>query len=1068
MVLRGPATLEAQMTDDMTADALPSSGVLYRLLRHAVPIHQPPQWTVDHDDLTDAPVATVRGVTRRGHMQQAQLSIGNIDGVSVGDLFYIEGARSQLVAQARVISVSDESALADLAYAYTRDVPAVEVGMDVYRSKTVEDGRRTWTEFTARYADDAKEAGVIYDDGTGVIGGRWFLADLSSIDDPAGGFASPTDQVPDADRVTPMPNHPEHRAGHDISVSVSIDTGGPGIREIRSESHDIVRDDHETRDDGMPRRTTVSLDAGRDIPNRDFRLKWSLTSESIEEAIFTHTGDYGDGANGFFTLILQPPDRVDDADVRPRELIFVLDNSGSMRGRRAILDEGGTSALDAAKDVLSQAIDTMRPSDRFNVISFNHTLDTLWDEPQPNSAENRGRAQQYVEDRQGGGGTEMRNAVYRALHAGPFADLRESDRRTSITPMQLANLPADGREVRVTTPMSDIRLLGQVRHADGCDRQFLLDAGGVQITLESQTTFPDINRDEDVILSGQWVTRGGHRLFKVRSARFADEADDDDPMRIVLFVTDGLVSNDAAIIDAVRRHAHETRMFTIGMSQAPNRHLLDEMARVGRGASDYVLPGQDVEPIVGRFADRIATPVLTDIELDFDGLSVSDVRPSAEHLPDLFDVQPLVIHGRYDEAGEGALTIGGRTGAGRYERTIDLTLPEREPRHDTIATLWARQAVAEHMREGEVDRIVELGERFSIMTQHTSFVAVEKQRVVIDGEARLVRVPIEYPKDMSWEGVFGDDQVRAANQHDAGGFRRRSTVDRSANGVKLSSELLPVQPAPAPRAPAEPMTAPSAAPAEAEPAEESGPFRSSGRGGGGGGGFGGGGGGGSVGGSIADVDRRDGHARERQAIDRRRVHHDTLRVLELSDSDARGGAAVYSITIPPIDDVDMAMRLEAALSSDGRFGEQAGVVLNVERYGAVSIGVVEPLRSAISRHLEELGEPSQSEAQRRRAFEALIDAIEQHQSDVQRDLVLRRRLAPELRAMLDADEGPETLHVSVLLVDVSDESVDAVEQAGLSVVDVAGSRWFVVGRIERDRLVDLALADPVRRVEPVQ
>ncbi len=59
------------------------------------------------------------------------------------------------------------------------------------------------------------------------------------------------------------------------------------------------------------------------------------------------------------------------------------------------------------------------------------------------------------------------------------------------------------------------------------------------------------------------------------------DGDDAERMRIVLFVTDGLVSNDAAIIDAIRERAHETRVFAVGMSNAPNRHLLDEMARVG-------------------------------------------------------------------------------------------------------------------------------------------------------------------------------------------------------------------------------------------------------------------------------------------------------------------------------------------------------------------------------------------------------------------------------------------------------------------------------------------------------
>ena len=77
----------------------------------------------------------------------------------------------------------------------------------------------------------------------------------------------------------------------------------------------------------------------REIPNRDLVLTWRQTAETIEEATFTHTGDRGN----FFTLILQPPQRVDQTQAVPRELVFVLDTSGSMRGK----------PIDKAKEVMA-------------------------------------------------------------------------------------------------------------------------------------------------------------------------------------------------------------------------------------------------------------------------------------------------------------------------------------------------------------------------------------------------------------------------------------------------------------------------------------------------------------------------------------------------------------------------------------------------------------------------------------------------------------------------------------------------------------------------------------------
>ncbi len=133
----------------------------------------------------------------------------------------------------------------------------------------------------------------------------------------------------------------------------------------------------------------------------------------------------------------------------------------------------------------------------------------------------------------------------------------------------------------------------------------------------------------------------------------------------------------------------------------------------------------------------------------------------------MFDVQPLVIHGRYSQAGKGTLTIAGNTGAGPYERVLDLEFAEDQPEHDVIATLWARAKVEQIMNQDLAgaqqnnfpadmkQQVVALGEAFQIMTQYTSFVAVEKSRLTIDGQPVLVAVPIEMPAGVSYEGIFG-------------------------------------------------------------------------------------------------------------------------------------------------------------------------------------------------------------------------------------------------------------------------------------------------------------------------
>jgi PAS domain-containing protein len=613
-----------------------------------------------------------------------------------------------------------------------------------------------WYRFTATYCDGSKEMGELYTDGTGQLNGRWFYVDPKTIEDMGTGFGQDTNQVPDASRITPMPVKPDRRAGHDIAVSVTIDSGGPGLLDITSAQHRIVTVDAEKRPDGLARKATVTLAAGADIPNRDFVLTWRQTADTIQEATFTHTSSGpGEPTDGFFTLILEPPDRVADADVRPRELIFVMDTSGSMKG----------FPIDKSKAVMTRAISGMRDDDTFNVITFAGRTSVLWSKPRPATAANRAEAKAFVESRRGSGGTEMMAAIDAAL-VQPAGDGPQP-----LSPRALADLPADDRRVDIAVAYERLH---SVTTAD-MFRIPLDEDLSIPVRLEAQ--LPPIYSPEGVTvrLDGRWRTEDGRRLLVADRVWLEGKEDQARPMRIVLFLTDGYVGNDMAIIDAVRKNADTTRVFSFGIGNSVNRYLLEGMARAGRGEVEFVLLDSDADEAVARFTKRIETPVLTDIQLAFsDGLDVADVLPSPDAIPDLFDAKPLVIQGRYRSPGEGTVTIRGRTGAGAYEGAIALALPEQQKEHDVIATLWARakvdEVMAPHLQSIQAgnppepvrNEIVALGEEFRILTQYTSFVAVEKSRMTIGGKPVLVAVPIELPEGTSYEGFFGGREDKDA------------------------------------------------------------------------------------------------------------------------------------------------------------------------------------------------------------------------------------------------------------------------------------------------------------------
>jgi hypothetical protein len=594
-----------------------------------------------------------------------------------------------------------------------------------------------WQAFEAQYGDGSREIGWLYADGTGQINGRWFFTDPALAKDLGTGFAADTDQVPDASRITPMPARPGTRAGHDLSLRVTIETGGPRIVSYRSELHEI----EVAHNAGGAAALTLALARQREIPNRDFILEWRVAEDAIEEAHLVHRGPpgaYGDFDGGFFTLMLNPPARVADDAVRRRELIFVMDCSGSMAG----------FPVEKAKAVMLRAIDSMRGGDVFNVVTFNSSFDLLWDEPQPASEANCAAARAYVDGRQGGGGTEMRSAVLAALRGAPAKE------EGVLALIDLANLPADGRAVRVRAALSAIAAPGQAWRVRVRD--------DLMLALDLRAELPAVLTAEgvDVVLDGAWITQEGERVLVVeRVEPLAKEASP--RMRCVFFLSDGEVGNDDEVVAAIRAHAKETRVFTVAIGNSPNRSLLDAMAQAGRGAADYVTLEGDPDAVVERFVARTGTPVLTDIDLAFEGASVLDVIPAVNEVPDLYDERPLVILGRYAKPGKGRVVITGRTGNGLFRREVALDLPERSDGNDVVATLWARARVDELAKREDRAGIVKLGETFSLLTAHTSFVAVERSRVTVDGQPMLVAIPIEMPRDQSWEGTFGGGAKRA-------------------------------------------------------------------------------------------------------------------------------------------------------------------------------------------------------------------------------------------------------------------------------------------------------------------
>lgn len=438
------------------------------------------------------------------------------------------------------------------------------------------------------------------------------------------GTTDPTDKT---DQSSTSPPIEGMRAGHDISLELSLDAGVQ-IESLNSKTHETEID----RPD--PTRALIRLKDRNTIPNKDFVLTYQVAGPAITDAVLAHRSEKG----GYFTLILQPPQRVYAEDVTPKEIVFVVDTSGSMSG----------FPIETAKETAMLALDKLYPHDTFNLITFSGDDRVLFGSPVPATPENLRLAKEFLAGHHGSGGTEMMKAIKTALK------------------------PSDSQE----------------------------------------------------------------------------------HVRIVCFMTDGYVGNDTEIIAEVKKYKN-ARVFAMGFGTSPNRYLLDNMAKYGRGEVDYALNTVDMSVVANRFHERVRSPLLTDISIDWSNLPVTDIYP--QRIPDLFSAKPLVLSGRYLQGATGTIVLQGKMAGENFVRQIPVELPATENSHDVLATLWARRKIDDLMvqdmsaaNSGDMkpepkEEITQLGLKYKLMTQFTSFIAVDEVIFTGPEPARPATVPLQVP-----------------------------------------------------------------------------------------------------------------------------------------------------------------------------------------------------------------------------------------------------------------------------------------------------------------------------------
>lgn len=230
--------------------------------------------------------------------------------------------------------------------------------------------------------------------------------------------------------------------------------------------------------------------------------------------------------------------------------------------------------------------------------------------------------------------------------------------------------------------------------------------------------------------------------------------------RSIIVITDGYISGEQNVFDLISQNLGSTSFFSFGIGSSVNRYLVDGIAYAGAGESFVVTDAEDASETAQRFRTYIQSPILTDINVSYDGFDVYDVEPAA--LPTLFAQKPIVLFGKYKGQAEGTITVTGKTGNKDYSQKIAVSDIKTLTDNDAVSFLWARTRVERLMDYGyskdnpEVkDEVTQLGLTYSMMTPYTSFIAVIDTIRNPEGESADVDQPQPLPLGVSNLAVGG-------------------------------------------------------------------------------------------------------------------------------------------------------------------------------------------------------------------------------------------------------------------------------------------------------------------------
>jgi Ca-activated chloride channel family protein len=301
-------------------------------------------------------------------------------------------------------------------------------------------------------------------------------------------------------------------------------------------------------------------------------------------------------------------------------------------------------------------------------------------------------------------------------------------------------------------------LIGHLRPDDTFN--VLLFSGGSRLLSPTSLTATPEHIEQALTVIDLQQGGGGTELLAAVKRAMALPEDESARSRSILLITDGYIGAEREVFTFIRGNLGRANVFAFGIGSGVNRHLIEGIARSGMGEPFVALNPEEARECSTRFRDYVQYPLLTDVQVSFEGFEAYDVEPRS--LPDVMAERPVVIFGKWRGEPRGRVVVRGTSGAGPFQQAFDVATVAPDPASEALRYLWARKRIADLSDFGDSEQteevkkqLISLGLTYNLLTPHTSFIAVREVIQNPLAQGRDVVQPLPLPAGVSNSAVGG-------------------------------------------------------------------------------------------------------------------------------------------------------------------------------------------------------------------------------------------------------------------------------------------------------------------------